>query len=341
MILLLCFLLAPVRIEVNAGCCGRADKPVEVEGLRDIGHVEEVDAARRVMDRAVPFQTGETGLTLIMKGRTAAGAVRRFVAHPGKPASRKPLVTVEDDVEHEGQKSLRITTPAAVYTYHKEGAGFASLRDREGLEWIGYKPGGGAAGEYRGIPNLGKFAHPGYTGETGSATRVAEQGPIKVRIHSERHDGAWAAVWDIFPDYARMTLLRNGGPYWFLYEGTPAGRMSLEEGFHFTSDGRRRAASERWAQELPAPEWIYFGDSAAPRVLFLAKHEDDDAMDQYWPMQGSMTVFGFGRQFTCCKQYLTAAPARFTFGFAETAAFEPVKAVIENASRDVNVTVTR
>ena len=45
----------------------------------------------------------------------------------------------------------------------KEGGGLVSLIDNDSNDWISHSPGGGSAGEFRGIPNTGEL-HPGYTG---------------------------------------------------------------------------------------------------------------------------------------------------------------------------------
>ena len=245
-------------------------------------------------------------------------------------APETSLVSVEDNVDCAGQASFRIRTPTAVYCYQKEGAGFASIVDLDGNEWIGYKPGGRAAGEFRGIPNLGNhFAHPGYTGERGSRSKIIENTPAKVSILSERIDGKWAAQWDIYPTHARMTLLQHNQPYWFLYEGTPGGRLDLDNGYSVTSDGTRRSLAEHWSGDLRGPEWIWFANKDSRQALFLAKHTDDDASDQYWPMDGSMTVFGFGRQYRCCGQYLNESPAQFTIGLVPNEPYESVRRRIE------------
>src|ERR1043166_8040638 len=58
-----------------------------------------------------------------------------------------------------------IQTPQATYSYGKRGAGFASILDRDGHDWISYRHGGHAAGEYRGLPKCGqptKYFHCGY-----------------------------------------------------------------------------------------------------------------------------------------------------------------------------------
>jgi hypothetical protein len=245
-------------------------------------------------------------------------------------------VNVKDDVPFEGQGSYEIGTPSATYFYHKEGAGFAGMRDRDGAEWIGYRPGGRSAGEFRGIPNLGPFAHPGYTGETGSKSRVESSGPLRIRIVSERQDGRYAARWDVYPTHAHMTVLRNAEPYWFLYEGTPAGKLDLATGYQVHSNGLRRPIIESWSGDLPGPEWIYFGDRNAGRVLYLVNHSDDDVPDQFWQMEGNMTVFGFGREYRCCGRYLEG-PREFTIGFAETTAFGAVADAINSAYQPVRV----
>jgi hypothetical protein len=74
----------------------------------------------------------------------------------------------------------------------------------------------------------------------------------------------------------------------------------VEGDFVVTADGRRRPMSESWSGDLPGPEWLYFGESGGRRALFLVNHQDDDANDQFWQMEGSMTVFGFGREYRCC-----------------------------------------
>lgn len=249
---------------------------------------------------------------------------------PAKAAAdTRPISVQETDCQ--GQPSFRITTPSATYCYQKEGAAFASIVDPSGAEWIGYKPGGRSAGEFRGIPNLGEFAHPGYSGATGSTSALIDSSPDHVAILSERHDRKYTARWDIYPFHATMTVLTAEKPYWFLYEGTPGGTLDLKSGFQVTSDGNKRSLSERWSGHLPNPRWIYFGNAESPYVLFAARHSNDFAPDQYWPMDGNMTVFGFGREFTCCGRYLTETPARFTIGVVPNGSFDRVAGAISQA----------
>ena len=245
-----------------------------------------------------------------------------------------PRVEVTQGVQHEGQQSIRIATKSATWVFHAEGAGFASLYDRDGRDWISYHPGNRSAGEFRGIPNLGVVAHPGYEGAKGSATEVERRGGGSVRLRSASHDGKWVTVWDIYPDFARLTIEKAGEPYWFLYEGTPGGRLDLRTAFWGLPDGIRRSMNETWNSDIQGREWVYFGDTGSKRVLFLLNHQDDGANDQFWQMESNMTVWGFGRQYRCCGRYMQGAPARFTVGFAESADFRVIRKVVEKASRE-------
>jgi hypothetical protein len=60
---------------------------------------------------------------------------------------------------------FEIETPTGTYFYGKRGAGFASILDKDGRDWVSYRPGGRARGEYRGLPKCGqptKLFHCGY-----------------------------------------------------------------------------------------------------------------------------------------------------------------------------------
>lgn len=355
------------RVEVTVGASGatRTDLPVEVpidlgrpsrdddaEGPRAASaiRVVEVDDSGRTIDAHVPHQfdrspgPGATSgtLVLLLEGTTAADASRSYLVsfddvEAAETREAPSLVTLVEGLEHEGQESLRIETPSATYLYHALGGGFASLEDPEGLDWLGYRPGGGSAGEYRGIPNL---VHPqGYfhPGGTGCTSRVVSRGPLRVRIASEAEGGRWACTWDIFPRFARLTVERAPQPYWFLYEGTPGGSLEPEGDYYALPDGRRRPASERWDRDIPGPEWLYFGDRDSGRVLCLAHHEDDEEVDAYYPMEGNMTVFGFGR--SRLDKFLGEVPSRFTIALVEGTGHEAIRRTFVGMVQQVDVTV--
>jgi len=324
------------------------DKSVEVELdfaalLAELGKAGPFDPdSLRVVDtgsnQLVPFQFDSAGLVFIAAG--AMDSSRRFHVYFDAgtgftPAQVAPLVTVEDGLQHEQQESLKITAQNATWYYQKPGAGFASLEDENGNDWISYTPGGGSAGEYRGIPNLGEWAHPGYDN---SQSVLEIDGPVRARIRSQTNDSAWEAHWDIFPRFARLTLDKSGGGYWFLYEGTPGGGLDAGD-YCVRSPGTRTGINTDWHEDLPGPEWAYFGDENLGRIIYLVHHEDDTHSDQFWQMQDNMTVFGFGRQYTCCDRYMTAAPAHFTVGLADASSIDEALAIIEGNWRALQVTV--
>jgi hypothetical protein len=297
-----------------------------------------------LLDSAVNVQRDAETLIFMLKGTTAAGQSRRFQLYydddsgeaddlPSAPA----LVSLTEAVQHEGFESYRITTQNATYYYHLHGAGFASMIDTDGNDWISFHPFGGSDGNYRGIPNV---AHPDdcfHPGRDTCQSEIVAAGPLKVTIASRSNDDKWACQWEIYARFARLTLLKAAHPYWFLYEGTPGGLLDEAGDYMVRSDGERIAASERWDGPLPAPEWIYFGAATTERVLYLVHHEADNEIDSYWPMQENMTVFGFGRK--GIEKFMTQTPAHFTIGFAESGDFASAQRVIEAAYQDIEISL--
>ncbi len=242
-------------------------------------------------------------------GRTDADAPEDAAAAHAGDAAGVRLVETKD---YQGQTAFCIRTESGTYWYHKDGAGFASLIDSGGNDWISYRPGGGAAGEYRGIPNLvypDGYFHPG--GKK-CRSQMAATGPLRATIVSDAEDGRWRLRWDIYPKFARLTVLRAAKQYWFLYEGTPGGKLDERADGWQRSDGQAGRAAAKWDKRLASPRWVAFSDGPSGVALYLAHHDDDGQADSYWPMQGQMTVFGFGR--SGLKSSLRRAPARFTIG---------------------------
>src|SRR5882672_7180581 len=150
---------------------------------------------------------------------------------------KAPRVRVSDQKLFGDMDCFRIETPTGTYLYGKRGAGFASILDPDGHDWISYRHGSKALGEYRGLPKCGqptKYFHCGYgfgqyTNTNPFATTLVRVAADHLRVHSETQDGAAACDWDFYPTYATLTLLRIPGHYWFLYEGTPGGELNPAE----------------------------------------------------------------------------------------------------------------
>jgi len=244
---------------------------------------------------------------------------------------------------YQGDAAFRISTPGATYYYHKNGSGFASLNDEENKDWISFHPEGGPKGSYRGIPNIAPAGfHPG-PGKGNKESSILSAGPLKLRILSETKDEQWGATWDIHPWYATMTLFKKGqASYWILYEGTPGGEFNMTD-YWVDSNGRRfemapfEGHEKAWHGDLPDPEWVYFGDPKLNRVLYLALHQKEKAIDEFWHFgEQGMTVFGFGRgPKQEGWQRLQNVPAQLTIGFAESTLLTEVSKIINSAYRPV------
>ena len=324
---------------------GRGAETCVLSSLR----VVEVDPNGAVVDDSVPFQfdplTDDLGnLVVMLTGTTPAESERYYHLYfdtTGEfaPADVNTLVELTDGVPDEGQSCYKIATADAIWYFQKDAGGFSSLLDSDGHDWIGFHPWGGSDGIYRGIPNLvhpDNIFHPGHQNCISSIVHV---GPVKVTIRSVSRDDQWECLWEIYPAYARMTLLRKADKnYWFLYEGTPGGNLDLETDFSVRSHGLRLPVSVSWRnQDIPAPEWVYFEDSLLDRYIYLVHEEDDDRSDDFWQMQENMTVLGFGRTTNTSDKQLSAVPAHFTVGLADNAEFWAARRVIEGSYRPVIV----
>lgn len=367
-------------ITVNGNGYMRTDKPVEVQLnftplLSKAGissplsenslQLAEVSATGELINSSVPFQFEKAAefdagtkalgtLIFIMQGITASDQSRYFQLYfddQQQPQYKsKDIVSIEQAGEYEGFDAYKISTPAAEYYYHSSTGGFASVIDKEGNDWVSYHPNqepeSGMKGRYRGIPNIAPAElHPGET-EPRKSSQIISEGPVRVSLMTQTEDKKWQTRWDIYPEYATMTLLKKGEePYWILYEGTPGGEFN-EEDFWVRSDGTREVMKpyehkNQWTGHLPSPKWVYFGDHQSDRVLYYIHHEDYPYEDTFWHSgEGNMTVFGFGRGPSQDNwQQLTKAPAKLTFGFAEKSDFPYVRDRINDAYKSVRISV--
>lgn len=345
-----------LTITVSANGFQRFERPVSVTvpvspeqatGMQ----LSEVDADGKVIAKDLFFQidaetsasapsTGSSTITFLLADKTPADATRHYILHKAarKIESEVPrLVQVEEDVMDEGQESFKITTPHGTWFYHKQGAGFSSLVDNDGNDWLSYKVGDGPRGEFRGLPNTGHkegYMHPG---KTMSDSKLLAGGPLRAVIESESLDGKWAGRWEIYPRYAVFTITKVSHPYWFLYEGTPGGTLEPSEDYWMRPDGSRGALNEPFAGEQMNEDWVCFADGKINRSLFCAQHENRSEMTSYYLMEEAMTVFGFGRN--KARMLLKDVPAQFTVGIIENREPEYVRDRIHSAYKDLAIEV--
>ncbi len=202
-------------------------------------------------------------------------------------------VTMEDATD-QGKDAFKITTDNAVFFIQKPNGGISSLLDNEGNDWIGYQPGGGASGEYRGIPNAiypEGISHPGFNSASCTSTDESE---TSVEITCNSNNGLVTFVWTIYDIYATIKFTKvNTHNYWFLYEGTPGGAVEASDRW-ILSNGNSGGCNQNQDGDIPNPEWIAFADANKGHSLLLTHREDDSGVDKYYLMN-PMTVFGFGR----------------------------------------------
>ena len=358
-------------VTVNGNGFARTDKVVEVALnftplLHDQGgsgaldpnaiRVYEINAGGDVIDADVPFQFDRAGdynatskargtLVFLMKGSTGASETRRYrvrfdVTGTGFSApSFTDGVDVTESVQHKGYQSVRAITASAEYFYHKPGGGFATLLDSDNNDWINWNTASGGAGDFRGIPNMvhpsdGGYFHPG---RTNVSTTLISDGPLRATIRSTSNGGAWQVQWDIFPEYARMTVLKAPATnYWFLYEGVPGGQLQPGSDRLTRSNGSSIPASGTWDSDIPGDEWIFVSDPGVGRSLYLAHHQSDTKIDGYYADGSNMTVFGFGRSNN--QRLLNGLPRQYTIGFVDATAIGGVEPVVNAAYKPLTIT---
>lgn len=198
-------------------------------------------------------------------------------------------------VELHGVPHYKINSNSADYYYDIQGGGFSSILDSEGNDWIGYNQGKGSSGVYRGIPNLvypEGFFHPGCI--MMNMTHFTD-GPLCCILETESQNGQWACRWRIYPDYAKLEILKSPRKYWFLYEGTPGGTIDRDSQA-FLSDGHCFGIGDEWKMKMPDPKWVAFRNTKESTSLLLWHIEGSKTIDSYRLMENHMTVFGFGRE---------------------------------------------
>ena len=317
--------------------------------------VQEIDGGGDVIDADVPFQFDRASdyhatnkargtLVFLMTGSTATNETRRYrvrfdVTGSGFSAPAfTDRVVLTDGVGHKGYQSVRVVADGVEYFYHKPGGGFATLLDVDNNDWINWNTAAQGNGDFRGIPNMvhpndGGYFHPG---RNSVSTAVVYDGPLRATFRSTSNNGAWQVRWDIFPDYARMTVLKVAANYWFLYEGVPGGQLQPSGDRLTRSNGDSIPASGTWTTDIPGDEWVFVTDQGLDRSLYLIHHQEDTKIDGYYADGTAMTVFGFGRSDN--QRQLAGLPNQFTFGFVDATTVNGVRPVVNAAYKPLTIT---
>ena len=241
------------------------------------------------------------------------------------------------DATDQGILCFKIEMMNATLFLDKEGGGIVSLNDIEGNDWVSYQPGGGSAGEFRGIPNTGEL-HPGYTGGSSTTNFLLDVWHDSVVVESSRNNEL--AEWTFFPSFIKMKLKNiggNDGKYWVLYEGTPGGNVESIDSMHLSTGNKYSIDSSNpfgqgditnTSGAAVGSEWMYVTDGTLNRALYMAI-TDEDEKDTYFLLENNMTVFGFGRNDT--TQFRTDENSILVFGLVEDKADTSVQNEINNS----------
>ncbi len=226
-----------------------------------------------------------------------------------------------------------IKTPTATYYLEKTGGGLSSMLDKDGIDWLGFHSDAGTAhkGEYRGFPNAvhkqdGSYFHAMNQNTDPSHCKIENESPhhIRISIHSENNQ--WHALWDFYPDRCDFTMneVSDSYHYWIQYEGVPGGNMDSTDFWLASVDTIQHNIKEHYLGDLPAPEWMAFGDQKLPRTFYMLHHDDDSYPDHYED-RADMTVFAFGR---ADKNKYLSTKQKFSIGFIEATDYHHIQKTI-------------
>ncbi|WP_424200159.1 hypothetical protein [Algibacter sp.] len=251
----------------------------------------------------------------------------------------KQIVRLEHGIDESagGGSAYIITTPSATYYLEKEGGGLSSMIDKDGIDWVGFhnKEGSAHKGEYRGFPNAihkqdGSYFHAMNAKTDPSISEVEIESDNHVRIIFNSENGKWQGQWDFYPERCdfTMTKISEGYKYWVQYEGVPGGEMDTTDFWYASIDKNSHPIKEPFTGDLPAPEWMAFGDKNMPRMLYMLHHQDDKLPDNY-VFRPDMTVLGFGRQNGETTNKFLNTVETFSIGLIESTDYNVLQHSIE------------
>ncbi|MFC1504784.1 FG-GAP repeat domain-containing protein, partial [Spirochaetota bacterium] len=246
-------------------------------------------------------------------------------------------LTANSTCPSSGLAAFKVETGRATYYLEKQGAGLSSMIDSGGNDWISFKTSGGSSGDYRGFPNAvhnqadGSYFHPKNAGTSPSTCSVVSDDNNKVVIKAVSSSGNWECMYEFHPTFLTwsMTKVLSGSQYWVLYEGTPGGACNAGDFYMTSASGTQVPYTTDRTGDLPANEFQCFGDASLNRVLYLAGHNNDTFLDNYFQMDNAMVMFGLGRGAGITK-YLTATSQKYSIGFIESKDYNTIKSGIQD-----------
>ncbi len=236
------------------------------------------------------------------------------------------------EVVYKNSAHYKITTPTAVYYYEKQSGGFSSIFDEKRTDWIQFQKSDSirvpesATSDFRGLPNLvykGKqngIGHPGFD----KCISIKQNDST---IITQSKSGKYKYSWTFKTNCATMQIIKadTSRNYWFLYEGTIAGKFSPKTHLCFTNTGFQPQKPNIFdGNPIKGNfQWMCFGDEKYNNLFFVKHNIPDNHADIVTYMGASayknqssngMVVAGFGRN-EKSEALMQAAPNSFTIGF--------------------------
>ena len=217
------------------------------------------------------------------------------------------------EVDYLDRPHFEVSTSSATYLFDARGGGFSSIKDKDGNEWIGFKPGDGsypasAAASFRGLPNLvyqgddNGSGHPGFDNCTSKII-------LPNQILTVSNSDMWEWMWTFSEKGAMLEINRTDTTrnYWFLYEGIPGGEFDPKNQYWGNNADGYRTDTPQFGSEKTrkgAWDWAYFGHQSLKNCLFVLHLTPDNHTDVFSYLGNSgkgmksedgMVVFGLGR----------------------------------------------
>lgn len=256
----------------------------------------------------------KTGKTPLKRGKMVHGAEIQFPGMMLLVKYQKPAVKISEDV-YNNTPHFKVETHTATYYIEKQSGGCSSMVDEEGHDWIKFRKTGNngptlsSDSDYRGVPNLvwqdpgDGIGHPGFAK---CSTKMISDNELLVMSNDKK----WQFRWVFHANYAEVVIEKTDDSrnYWFLYEGPVAGKFSPESHYWGNNqDGIRTDKPALFTNPVSGNwNWVFFGDRAVEKTLFVVKQQSDSFPDFFGYMGNSkslgnmspdgMNVFGFGRE---------------------------------------------
>lgn len=222
-------------------------------------------------------------------------------------------VSISQGKDADGTDCFIIKNQNTTFYYQKAAGGFSSIIDHQGRDWIAYRTSDSVQvpkssdSDFRGLPNLvfrsddGGVGHPGFDKVT--SKQISEH-----QISSTAKSGKWSWTWTFYENHAllEITQIDPEQPYWFLYEGPPAGRYAPRDSFWGTdATGYQENTPTLFGEtQFFNTQTAYFGQKGDDTIFFVHQISKDSLVDCFAYMGNSekgieaedgMVVFGFGR----------------------------------------------